>query len=134
MTTIPTIHHSHKVQPGCLVSLLQSIMLDVSRELFNCGVQSLVVDQSDILSQFSALHIGHCSFIKNCRLSAFHLFNHLPVAGIAKYSTAVGGYFVMGLLPISWLQFHSTGSSPIRVVTLVRKPKGTGFPAGTVHG
>ena len=32
----------NKVQPGCLVTLLQSIMLDVSREPLNCGVQSLV--------------------------------------------------------------------------------------------
>ena len=48
----------NKVQPGCLVTLLQSIMLDVSREPLNCGVQSLV---SPIWTFMPTLLLPRCS-------------------------------------------------------------------------
>ena len=45
LSKVRSIIPIYKVQPGCLVTLLQSIMLDVSREPLNCGVQSLVLPQ-----------------------------------------------------------------------------------------
>ena len=53
-------YKSHKVQPGCLVTLLQSIMLDVSRVPLSCGVQNLVY-----------IHCGRSSYVIITQTSDF---------------------------------------------------------------